>query len=148
MKRKCGLMKNFSQKLNRFLEKGHNKLIAKILFAVIIGVLSVFALYYAYLLVSAKTNEILEGEVVVVTYLDRMFPNLVRFLIFALIDFAIILVVKPLYGFTSFFENFAAKSKIRKAEKAKEKEEKAIMKARMDAVRAERIAKRKAAKSK
>ncbi len=141
-------MKNFSQKLNRFLEKGNNKLIAKIICAVIIGVLSVFALYYAYLLIGAKTNEILEGDVVVVTYLDRMFPNLVRFLIFALIDFAVILVVKPLYGFTSFFENFAAKSKIRKAEKAKAKEEKAIAKARMDAVRAERIAKRKAAKSK
>ena len=57
-------MKNFSQKLNRFLEKGHNKLIAKIICAVIIGVLSVFALYYAYLLIGAKTNEILEGDVV------------------------------------------------------------------------------------
>ncbi len=139
-------MKNFSAKINRFLEKGHNKLIFKIIFAVIIAVLSVFALYYAILLIGAKTNEILEGEIVIESYNDRMFPNLIRFLIFAVIDFVLLILVKPLYGFTSFFENQAARSKIRKAEKLKEKTEKAEAKARMDAVKAERKAARKAAK--
>ncbi len=145
-------MKNLSKKINAFLEKGHNKLIAQIVDAIVIAVLSVIALYYIVLLVGAPTNIVTDTstgvEVVIETYLDRIAPNLWKALLFGIIDFAIILFTKPLFGFTSFFENMTAKSKIRKQEKIKEKEEKAMAKARMDAVRAERIAKRKAAKAK
>ena len=111
----CFLM----DKLYKFLEKGNNKRIFKIVDAVIIGILSVLSLYFVFNILSADT-------------MDKYWQHVLKQFLFLLIvggaDFLLIIFTKPLFGFTSFFENREAKKRIKAREKAVKADEKAAQK--------------------
>ena len=117
----------------KFLESGKNKLILKIVDAVVIAVLSIIALYYAILMLSTQTTN---------QYFSKLSSNLVMFLIFATIDFLIISFTKPLFGFTSVIDNFKARAVVRKREREKKKQLEEEAKATLAAARAARKAKK------
>lgn len=117
--------------INKFLEKGNNKLIAKIIDAVVIAAISIFSLYYLALILSTPTNS---------EYLTTVGALIVKFLIFALIDVILILFTKPLFGFTSIFDSIAAYRTLKAREKANKKEIEETAKATLAAARAARKA--------
>lgn len=122
---------------NKFLESGKNKLILKIIDAVVIAALSIIALYFAVLMLSTQTND---------KYFENLSDNLVMFLIFAAIDFLVISFTKPLFGFTSVIDNFKARAVVRKREHEKKVMLEKEAKATLEAARAARKAKKAANK--
>ena len=106
-------------KLYKFLEKDNNKRIVKIIDAVIIGILSLLSLYFVFNILSANTRD---------NYWQHVLKQLLFLLIFGGADFLLILFTKPLFGFTSFFENREAKKKIKAYEKAVKADEKSALK--------------------
>ena len=117
--------------INKFLEKGNNKLIAKIIDAVVIAAVSIFGLYYLALILSTPTNS---------EYLTTVGALIVKFVIFALIDVILILFTKPLFGFTSIFDSISAYRTLKAREKANKKEIEETAKATLAAARAARKA--------
>ena len=108
-------------------------MILQIIDAVIIAALSVVALYYGVLMLGTTTNS---------DYFNNLSGNLVKFVIFAFIDFVIITFTKPLFGFTSVIDNFKARAVVRKRENEKRKAIEAEAKATLEAARAARRAKK------
>ena len=118
---------------NKFLDTGKNKLILKIIDAVVIGALSIITLYFAVLLIGTPTNT---------DYFNKLSSNLVLFFIFLVVDLLIIALTKPLFGFTSVIDNFKARAIIRKKEREKNRAIEAEAKATLQAARAARKAKK------
>lgn len=102
-------MKNLSNKIYAFLAKGNNRRVVKIIDAAVIGVLSLITLYFVFRLLSTSTAT---------EYAKTVLHYGLFMLIFGLIDFLIILFTKPLFGFTSFFENRNARRTLKAREKA------------------------------
>ena len=100
------------EKLYKFLETGNNKLIIKIVDAVVICILSVVSLYFCAQLISADTAK---------NYLETVLKNFIYLAIFGGIDVLLILFTKPLFGFTSVIENHKARKTIKEKEKATKK---------------------------
>ena len=117
--------------INKFLEKGNNKTIVKIIDAVAIAALAILGLYYLVLVLSTPTN----GE-----YLASVGSNIVKFAIFAAVDAVLIMFTKPLFGFTSIFDSIAAYRTLKAREKANKKEIEETAKATLAAARAARKA--------
>ena len=117
--------------INKFLEKGNNKTIAKIVDAVVIGAVSILTLYYLALMLSVPTNE---------DYLSLVGAHIVKFVIFALIDVVLIVFTKPLFGFTSIFDSITAYRTLKAREKANKKEIEETAKATLAAAKAARKA--------
>lgn len=96
-------------KINAFLSKGNNRKIVKIVDAVIIGILSVISLYFVVNILGADTK---------IDYIKTVLDNLLWLVIFGGVDFLLIMFTKPLFGFTSVFENHAARKTLKEREKA------------------------------
>lgn len=124
--------------INKFLETGNNKTIVKIIDAVVIAILSVISLYFVVNMIGASTGK---------DYLNIVGKNILLLIIFGGVDFLIILFTKPLFGFTSVFENVAAAKKVRASEKAAKEQDKADEKAFREKLRAERKARKLAEKN-
>lgn len=120
-----------SEKINAFLEKGNNRKIVKIVDAVVIGVLSVLSLYYVVNILGADTK---------VDYIKTVLDNFLWLAIFGGLDFIIITFTKPLFGFTSVFENAAARKTLKAREKAIRDEIERTAKETLKAARAARKA--------
>ena len=118
---------------NKFLDTGKNRLILKIVDAVVIAALSIATLYFAVLMIGTPTT---------VKYFDSLVSKLLLFIIFAVADLLVIAFTKPLFGFTSVIDNFKARAVVRKREKEKSKAIEAEAKATLAAARAARKAKK------
>ncbi len=117
--------------INKFLEKGHTRTIVKIIDAVLILALSAVAFYYLFLIISTPTNA---------EYLASVGSDIVFFAIFALVDFILIILTKPLFGFTSVFDNISARRTLKAREKATKKQIEETAKATLAAAKAARKA--------
>ena len=98
-----------SEKINAFLEKGNNRQIVKIVDAVVIAILSIVSLYFVVNILGADTK---------LEYVAIVLKNFTWLAIFGGIDFLLISFTKPLFGFTSVFENAAARKTLKAREKA------------------------------
>lgn len=101
------------EKLYKFLEKGNNKRIVKIVDVVVIAILSVISLYFCIQLLGADTAK---------NYLKTVGTNFLYLFIFGGIDALLIIFTKPLFGFTSVIENHKARKAVKEKEKAIKKE--------------------------
>ena len=117
--------------INKFLEKGHTRTIVKIIDAILILALSAVAFYYLFLIISTPTNA---------EYLASVGSDIVLFAIFALVDFILIILTKPLFGFTSVFDNISARRTLKAREKATKKQIEETAKATLAAAKAARNA--------
>ena len=117
--------------INKFLETGKNKTIARIIDIVLIAVLSVFALYFVVNVLSTPTNE---------DYFSAVSKNFICFFVFAVADFLLISFTKPLFGSTSVVENFKARRTLKAREKATKKAIEETAKATLAAAKAARKA--------
>ncbi len=120
-----------SQKINAFLDKGNNRKIIKIVDIVVIAILSVLSLYYVVNILGADTK---------VEYVSTVAKNFLWLAIFGGIDFILITFTKPLFGFTSVFENAAARKTLKAREKAIKEEIERTAKETLKAARAARKA--------
>ena len=120
-----------SEKINAFLQKGNNRKIVTIVDAVIIGILSVLSLYFIVNILGADTK---------VDYVKTVLNNFLWLAIFGGLDFIIITFTKPLFGFTSVFENIEARRTLKAREKATREEIERAAKETLKAVRAARKA--------
>lgn len=98
-----------TDKINAFLEKGNNRKIVKIVDIVLIGILSVLTLIFVVQILGADTLE---------NYAINVLKKLLWVVVFGGLDFLLIIFTKPLFGFTSVFENYAANKKLKEREKA------------------------------
>lgn len=98
-----------TDKINAFLEKGNNRKIVKIVDIVLIGILSVLTLIFVVQILGADTLE---------NYAINVLKKLLWVVVFGGLDFLLIMFTKPLFGFTSVFENYAANKKLKEREKA------------------------------
>lgn len=119
------------KKINAFLEKGNNRKIVVIVDAVIIGILSVLSLYFIVNILGADTK---------VDYIKTVLNNFLWLAIFGGLDFIIITLTKPLFGFTSVFENAEARRTLKAREKAIRDEIERTAKETLKAARAARKA--------
>lgn len=126
-------------KINTFLEKGNNKLIAKIIDAVLIAVLSVFTLIFTVRIISTNTAD---------TYALHVVKNLIWLIVFGGADLLLIIFTKPLFGFTSAIENHRARKANRIREKAQQKAAQQEAKERIKKAHLEAKAAKAAAKNK
>lgn len=130
---------DLSKKINTFLEKGNNKRIVKIIDAVLIAALSIATLYFVVMILNIKTED---------GYATKVLSNLLFVVIFGIIDVALILFTKPLFGFTSVFENYRANKIIKTAEKQAKKAAEADAKERIKKACLEAKAKKAEGKAK
>lgn len=130
---------DLSRKINTFLEKGNNKLIVKIIDAVLIAALSIVTLYFVVVMLNIKTDD---------GYATKVLSNLLFVAIFAVVDVALILFTKPLFGFTSIVEGYKAKKVIKTAEKQAKKAAEADAKERIQKARLEAKARKAERKAK
>ena len=98
-----------SEKINAFLEKGNNRKIVVIVDAVLIAILSVLSLVFVVNILGADTK---------VDYIKTVLNNFLWLAIFGGLDFLLITFTKPLFGFTSVFENAQARKTLKAREKA------------------------------
>jgi len=105
--------------------------VMKINLLVVMAILTLCAFYYIFNVISAPTGA---------EYLATIGKNLLFFIIFGLPDIVIILLAKPLYGFTSVFDNIAARKTLKAREKAAKKEIEETAKATLAAAKAARKA--------
>ena len=101
------------EKLYKFLEKGNNKSIVKIVDVVVIAILSIITLYFSFNLLSADTSK---------NYLETTLNCFLYIAIFGGVDALLIIFTKPLFGFTSVIENHKARKAVKEKEKAIKKE--------------------------